>query len=92
MADIVLIFYACDSPKSILSIPKWKSEVSLETTAKIYVIGCKCDLGKDGDADLFISNLTGEGLSDLHDILRLTAEIEPVSLELTPSQRNCCYT
>lgn len=99
LASTVCIFYACDLPSSIKSVPYWQSLVSLHSDAKQIVIGAKCDLpGPPGEysgmypgpADIFISTKNNEGIEELY--CTLHGKCESVSLELIPTQRTkCCY-
>ena len=91
LADICLIFYACDAPETYESVKRWRSQLSLTSHAKVYTVGCKSDTGKYGEADIFISNVSGEGIEDLYATLILSAETEKVSLEITKRKRDCCY-
>lgn len=87
LARIILIFYACGQKDTQKSVEAWKAEAQLHSDARIIVVGCKCDRGKEGEADIFISNLTGEGIDELNDMLPQRG----LEIELVPSQRNCCY-
>lgn len=90
MSDICLIFYSCGDPETYASVKRWRAEVSLANPGRIYIVACKSDLGRLGEADFYISNKTGEGLDALHDLLRLSVDTES-SPDLVPAQRNCCY-
>jgi GTPase SAR1 family protein len=87
LARVILIFYACGQEETQKSVKGWRAEASLHSDARIIVVGCKCDQGKEGEADIFISNTTGEGVEELKGMLPRRG----LEMELRPAQRHCCY-